>query len=126
MKKNLIALIATLMLCSCSEKPIFSGRVGYVYFENESGGTEVITRFDHGIPGTSTMVKEDVWVDVFDEWIQIVLKNRNDYVTIIPREKVIRVVVETKEGNELNIPQFTSADPARGEEGAVGQSATSR
>ncbi|MEM1295410.1 MAG: hypothetical protein AAGH89_08590 [Verrucomicrobiota bacterium] len=105
MKKILLPLLTALALCSCSkEKSLFSGRVAYVFYENESGGTKVITRFSQGVQGTSTTLNEDVWVDVYDEWIRIVLKNRNDYTTIIPRERVLRVVVETKEGNELNIP----------------------
>ncbi|MEM9480441.1 MAG: hypothetical protein AAGA58_12380 [Verrucomicrobiota bacterium] len=110
MKITLLPLLAAFALCSCSkEKSLFSGRVAYVYYENESGVTQVITRFDKGIKGASTRLNEDVWVDVYDEWIRIVLKNRNDSATIIPRERVLRVVVETKEGNELNIPGLATA-----------------
>ena len=110
MKSLIIPTLTALILCSCSETPLFSGRVAYVSFESESGGTKVMTRYEQGIPGTSTRVKEDVWVDIYNEWVRIVLKNRNDSTTIIPRERVIQINVETKEFNELNIPEVVSID----------------
>ncbi|MGJ8678461.1 MAG: hypothetical protein ACSHX0_13165 [Akkermansiaceae bacterium] len=110
MKPLLLLLSVMLCLSSCSEhdsksQPDFSGRVAYIYYKSESGGTKVVTRFDTGIPGTSTSLREDVWVDVYEDWVHVILKNRNDHLTIIPRERVIKIVVETKEGNELNIPK---------------------
>lgn len=108
MKKIIPILIVVLALCGCSKNErqcSFSGRVGYVYFQNENNETEVITRFKNGISGTSSRANEDVWVDVYPNWISIVLKNRNDYTIIVPRERVLRLVVETKEGNDLNIPK---------------------
>ena len=108
MKHLLTLFIATLLLTGCfseKEEGIFSGRVEYFYYTNKSGGAEGFTRFDQGLPGTSTMVKEDVWVEVYSNWVRVELKNRSGYTYIIPRERVIDIVVGTKEGNELNIPR---------------------
>jgi hypothetical protein len=101
-----ILLIAAVMTGCFSEKEesIFSGRVEYFYYTNKSGGTTGFTRSEKGFPGTSTMVNEDVWVEVYPTWVKVELKNRSGYTYIIPRDRVVDIVVGTKEGNELNIP----------------------
>ena len=108
MKNIILVLTIALMAAGCSRENntcSFSGRVGYVSYQDENNAPQVITRFENGIPGTSSRVNEDVWVDLYPNWIRIVLKNRDDYTLIVPRERVLRVVVETREGNNLNIPQ---------------------
>jgi hypothetical protein len=91
--------------CSKNEKPLFSGRVTYVYYTEYNGSVSGFTRFDKGLPGTSTSINEDVWVDVYSDWIAIRLKNRNDSEIIIPKERVQKIIVGTKKENELNIPK---------------------
>lgn len=110
MKPYLLLLFAASFLTGLTgclpekEESISTGRVESFYYTNKSGGTEGFTRFEKGLPWTSTMVNEDVWVEVYPSWVKVKLKNRNGYTYIIPRDRVIDIVVGTKEGNELNIP----------------------
>jgi hypothetical protein len=87
------------------EEAIFSGRVEHFYYTDVTGAVDGVTRFEEGLPGTSTMVEEDVWVDVYPAWVKVKLKNRNDYSYVIPTHRVVEIAVGTKEGNDLNIPR---------------------
>ena len=94
--------------CGCAgheEKPLFSGRVEYFYALDEKNALSGFTRFEEGLPGTSTMVKEDVFVEVHKEWVIVKLLNRKGYSYIVPRDRVRTLIVGTKEGNELHIPK---------------------
>ena len=124
MRDFLAIFLISVLLSSCSETPEFSGRVAYVSFESESGGADVITRYDVGLPGTSTRLKEDVWVKVYQNWIHITLKNRRDSLTIVPRERVIQIDVGTKESNDLNVPNGNVGIYNRGEQDEADQSTT--
>ena len=108
MKNIILALIATALLSGCTRHdsaPLFSGRVEYFYSLDEHDGVSGFTRFDKGLPGTSTSVKEDVFVEVHKEWVIVKLLNRKDTTYVVPRERVRSIIVGTKEGNELNIPK---------------------
>jgi hypothetical protein len=87
------------------EKPIFSGRVEFFYYADEGDNIAGFTRFEKGFSGTSTRVKEDIWLDVYTHWVVATLKNRKNESYLIPRERVRHIVVGTKEGNELNAPK---------------------
>ena len=107
-----LALILTVSGCDTdpeneqemSNKPIFSGRVEYVYYSDDHGAKRGYTRFEKGLPGTSTTVQEDVWVDVYPNWVVIKLLNRSNYTEIIPQQKMVSIIVGTEEGNALNVP----------------------
>jgi hypothetical protein len=116
MKQTVLVIIIAMILSGCTKeipstteqttnKTIFSGRVEHVYYVDETGATSGYTRFDKGLPGTSTTIKEDVWVDIFPNWVVIKLMNRKGYEQIIPQHKIVSIAVGTKEGNELNIPK---------------------
>ena len=104
MKNIILAFIATALLSGCT-RPLFSGRVEYFYSLDEHDAVSGFTRFDNGLPGTSTSVKEDVFVEVHKEWVIVKLLNRKDTTYVVPRERVRSIIVGTKEGNELNIPK---------------------
>lgn len=107
MKTILLASIAVMLLSGCAKSdsdPVFSGRVEYFYYIDQNDSISGFTRFDKGLPGTSTMVKEDVFVEVRKDWVLVKLLNREDASYIVPRERVRSIVVGTKEGNELNVP----------------------
>jgi len=108
MKNIILVLIATALLSGCTRhdtEPLFSGRVEYFYFLDQHDTVSGFTRFDKGLPGTSTTVKEDVFVEVHKEWVVVKQLNRKDPSYIVPRERVRAIIVGTKEGNELNIPK---------------------
>lgn len=74
MKHFGLLAIAVMFLTCCERQdalPIFSGRVEFIYYLDELDKTAGITRFDKGLAGTSTLVKEDVFVDVYKEWVVI-------------------------------------------------------
>jgi len=104
----LISLVAASLLVGCSsheEKPSFSDRVAYFYYLDEKDSVSGFTRFDKGLPGTSTRVNEDVWLDVYADYVFVTIKNRADESYIIPRERIKLIAVGNPEGNELNIPK---------------------
>ena len=108
MKTILLVSIAVMLLSGCAKHdtdPVFSGRVEYFYYSDQNDAIFGFTRFDKGLPGTSTMVKEDVFVEVQKDWVVVKLLNRKDASYIVPRERVRSIIVGTKEGNELNIPK---------------------
>lgn len=97
-----------MLLVGCAKQdsePLFSGRVEYFYYLDQNDVLSGFTRFEKGLPGTSTMTKEDVFVEVQNDWVTVRLLNRKNASYIVPRERVRSIVVGTKEGNELNIPQ---------------------
>lgn len=102
-----LALIATLILAGCHKapEPLFSGRVESVFYEDFDNSLSGISRLDKAYPGTSTAIHEDPWVDVYQDWIVIRLKNRKDYTYVIPKDRVRTIIVGTEEGNLLNIPK---------------------
>lgn len=115
MKPLLMVAAAVAFLSGCKppetglvkedEKPLFAGRVESVYFLDETDGVQGYTRFDKGLPGTSTRVKEDVFVEVRTHWVVVKLLNRKDSSHLVPRERIRTITVGTQEGNELNIPK---------------------
>jgi hypothetical protein len=116
MRHTLLVIIIAMILSGCTKeipstteqptnKTIFSGRVEHVYYLDQNGATSGYTRFDKGLTGTNTGIKEDVWVDVFPNWVVIKLMNREGYEQIIPQHRILSIAVGTKEGNELNIPK---------------------
>lgn len=110
MKKTTIAAILALAFMAGCDKPsgrdvIFAGRVEYFYYLDEQDNVSGFTRFEKGLPGTSTMVKEDVFVEVHNDWLVVKLLNRNGASYVVPRERVRSLIVGTKERNELNIPK---------------------
>jgi hypothetical protein len=108
MKNYIVALIAVILCSGCCRrdtKPLFSGRVEYFYYLDEHDAVSGFTRFDKGIPGTATSIKEDVFVEVHKDWVLVKLLNRKDASYVVPRERVRAIIVGTKEGNELNIPK---------------------
>jgi hypothetical protein len=104
-----IFLISIFALVGCApqkEVPLFSGRVEYFYFVDELDVVSGVTPFEKGFPGTATRVKEDVWVDVYSSWVVVSLKNRRDDDRfIVPRDRVRRVIVGSKELIALNPPK---------------------
>lgn len=102
-----LALAATLIFAGCNKapEPLFSGRVESVFYEDFDNSLSGFTRFDKAYPGTSTAIREDPWVDIYQDWIVIRLKNRKDYAYVIPKERVRTIVVGTEESNRLNIPK---------------------
>ncbi|TLD72541.1 hypothetical protein FEM03_00235 [Phragmitibacter flavus] len=108
MKQLLIFSISLVLLTGCGEqnaKLLFSGRVEYFYYLNQNDLVSGFTRFEKGLPGTSTMAKEDVYVEVRNDWVIVKLLNRKNASYIVPRDRVRSIIVGTKEGNELNIPK---------------------
>ena len=104
----LIPLIAACLLVGCSsdkEQPSFSDRVAYFYYLDEKDSVSGFTRFDKGFPGTSTRVNEDVWLDVYADYVFVTIKNRADESYIIPRERIKLIAVGNPKVNELNIPK---------------------
>ena len=108
MRAILLALSAVSLFTGCSKheepRPIFAGRVEYFYFLDSNDVVAGVTRFDQGRPGTKTSLKEDVFLEVYKDWVVMKLLNRKSSTQIIPRERVREIIVGTKEGNELNIP----------------------
>lgn len=108
MKSILLVSGAVMFLSGCAKRdaePVFSGRVEYFYYLDQNDAVSGFTRFDKGLPGTSTMVKEDVFVEVRKDWVVVTLLNRKGASCIVPRERVKSIIVGTKERNELNIPK---------------------
>jgi hypothetical protein len=108
MKNIILILIVTALLSGCTRhdaEPLFAGRVEYFYFLDAHDAVSGFTRFDKGLPGTSTSVKEDVFIEVHKEWVIVKLQNRKDASYIVPRDRVRSIIVGTKEGNEVNIPK---------------------
>lgn len=108
MKPLLVLSISLMLLTGCGEQdttPLFSGRVEYFYYLDHNDAVSGFTRFEKGLPGTSTCVNEDVHVEVRNDWVTVTLLNRKNASYIVPRERVRSIVVGTKEGNELNIPK---------------------
>lgn len=109
MKKQnlLLGSIVLLLLTGCGrqdETPVFAGRVESFYYAGPNDAVSGFTRFDQGQPGTSTRVKEDVHVEVWQNWVRVKLLNRRDEAYLVPRERVRSIVIGTPEGNALNIP----------------------
>ena len=109
MKKQnlLLGTTALLLLTACDmrdETPLFSGRVESFYYAGPNEGVLGFTRFEKGLPGTSTRVKEDVFVEVRQNWVRVKLLNRKDESYLVPRERVRSILVGTEQGNALNIP----------------------
>lgn len=71
MRVVIFALAALVSFTGCSQRkegePIFSGRVEYFYFLDANDGVSGVTRFDKGLPGTTTSVKEDVFLEVYKD-----------------------------------------------------------
>lgn len=110
MKKQNFRLgaIALLLLTACDrrdETPLFAGRVESFYYAGPNEAVSGFTRFEKGLPGTSTRVKEDVFVEVRQNWVRVKLLNRKDESYLVPRERVRSILVGTEQGNALNIPQ---------------------
>ncbi|TDU68065.1 hypothetical protein EI77_03182 [Prosthecobacter fusiformis] len=105
--KALILLPLLFLPMSCGKSPdrLFSGRVESIYYLDHKDSVHGYTRFDKGLPGASTSIKEDPWVEVYPAWVVLSLKNRNDYTIIIPKERLRSITVGTKEGNDLNVPK---------------------
>jgi hypothetical protein len=108
MRVILLALSAVSLFTGCLKheepEPIFAGRVEYFYFLDSNDVVVGVTRFDQGRPGTKTSLKEDVFLEVYKDWVVMKLLNRKSSTQIIPRERVREIIVGTKEGNELNMP----------------------
>lgn len=99
-------MISALTGCSPEkDKPLFSGRVEFFYYLDEKDSVSGFTRFEQGLPGTSTRAKEDVWLEIYPNWVVARLKNRKDESYIVPRERVRHIIVGAKETNELNTPK---------------------
>ena len=101
MRQTVLVIITAMMLSGCTkeipsstEQPtnntIFSGKVEHVSYVDEQGYTSGYT---------------DVWVDVYPNWVVIKLTNPKEYRKIVPQHKIVSIAVNTKEGNELNIPK---------------------
>jgi hypothetical protein len=105
----LVALLAAAALgfggCQDSSGTVYSGRVESIYYTEYDNSLQGYTRFDKGLPGASTRVKVDVWVDVRADWVTIHLKGRSEYTVLVPKERVRVITVGSKETNELNIPK---------------------
>ncbi|MBT3381311.1 MAG: hypothetical protein HN742_19560 [Lentisphaerae bacterium] len=103
MRRLLLALIvvAATGVPASAEDRIYSGRVESVYYSDHSGNIQGYTRLDKGLPGTSTAVKEDVWVMIYQHWIVIELKTRKTRIAV-PRERVLAVHIGNEEANALN------------------------
>jgi hypothetical protein len=102
-----LAIAAALILGGCNKapEPIFSGRVESIFYEDFDNSLSGISRLDKAYPGTSTAIHEDPWVDVYENWIIIRLKNRKDYTYVVPKDRVRTIIFGTEEGNLLNIPK---------------------
>ena len=77
----------------------------YFYYLDEKDSIQGFTRFDQGLSDTSTRVKEDIYVEVYSDYVIAKLLNRNGSAYVIPRERVRKIVVGAQETNELNIPE---------------------
>ena len=109
MRVIILALATVVLFAGCSKRegqePIFSGRVEFFYFQDSNDSVSGVTRFDKGLPGTKTSVKEDVFLEVYKDWVVMKLLNRKGSTQIVPRERVREIIVGTQESNELNIPR---------------------
>jgi hypothetical protein len=109
MRVIILTFATVVLFTGCSKReevePIFSGRVEFFYFLDSNDVVSGVTRFDQGLPGTKTSVKEDVFLEVYKDWVVMKLLNRKGSTQIVPRERVREIIVGTKESNELNIPR---------------------
>ena len=73
--------------------------------------TELVTpeSFLEVVQPTSS-IEEEIWVEIFTDLVVVKLKNRNDFTYIIPKERVIKIVVGTQELNEAKILGDTTTD----------------
>jgi hypothetical protein len=51
-----LAMLLLFVGCSKSTKPLFSGRVTYVYYSEYNGSISGFTRFDKGLPGKAPLI----------------------------------------------------------------------
>lgn len=106
MKPIILISIALLFLSGCIKfdqdtdaDPIFSGRVESFYYLDQSDKVSGFTRLDKGLPETSALVNEEVFVEVQKDWVVVRLLNRKGAAYIVPRERVRSIIVGTTEGN---------------------------
>ena len=98
------ALVCAGLFSGCKPKPLYSGAVESVYYKNHSGAIEGFTRDDKGLPGAAMQVHEDVWVEVYPEWVFIDLKRRS-YQLAIPSRNVTEITIGNPESNKLSPPK---------------------
>lgn len=109
MKTPLLVFALLMLFAGCVKfdtsaegDPVFSGRVSHFYYLDQNDKVSGFTRHDQALPGTSAMTKEDVYIEVYEQWVVVKLLNRKESSYIVPRERVRSIVVGTKAENELN------------------------
>jgi hypothetical protein len=96
-----VTAVCTGLLCGCERKALYSGPVEAVYYKDPIGGMTGFSRLDKGLPGTSTQVGEDVWVEIRPQWVFVELKKRG-YRYAIPSANISEIIIGNAEANKLN------------------------